>query len=206
MPPTLATALEFNPARLQARGSRLLPILGLLGSPLVLFAAVIAGRTSHLGHDRVVGLLGLLYLAGWACSLLQMNRSGVFGVSRGARLALTVEGALLALAMLFSMQEVVYGDWSRMPAPLLDLAWPLSHTWMLACGWFVARAGRWRGWVRWVPLLVGLKIPMLALLSVAGSPGAQIIPVTWSAVLLATMAAVQLSRGAAHDPAVVSHR
>lgn len=49
------------------------------------------------------------------------------------------------MAFLFSMEEFIYGNIETMPLPVLDAAWPLSHTFMLVTGVAVIRSGKWKG-------------------------------------------------------------
>jgi hypothetical protein len=157
-----------RPARgAAAAGPPLLGTLGILASPMLLAQGALAA-SGWAGAGSVGGALGLVYLGGWGASLVGMRRLGVIGATGGGRAAYGVQLALLAAAALFSVQETVYGGPDRVPFPLLDLAWPLGHTFMLVTGAAVLRAGAWRGWRRYAPLLCGLKIPLLVALVAAG--------------------------------------
>src|SRR4030095_9431845 len=70
---------------------------------------------------------------------------------------------------LFSLEEIAFGSFERMPIQVLDLAWPLSHTFMLVTGGLAIGAGVWRGWRRIAPFLPGLQIPMLFALMALGA-------------------------------------
>jgi hypothetical protein len=202
----VATSLTAGrPAADHPSSTHLLGTLGMLASPLVLLQALLPTDGSA-GQARLVGLMGLVYLAGWAASLVGLRRLGALGDGAGAPAVLGVQLALVALAALFSLQEIVYGGMDRMPLPILDLAWPLGHTVMLATGAAVLRAGRWRGWRAWSVLAPGLKMPILVALAAAGVPAPMgmrgvpgLVAVAWAAAALLLLGWAVRTGGAARD-------
>lgn len=159
---TLAPADRWSP--------RTLGTLAMLGSPMLLLSVVFPTVGATRAQGAAAGLLGLLYLLGWGCALVAIRQLGAMGSGAAARRVWWVQMALLAGALAFSVEETLAGGFARAPFPLLDVCWPLAHTFLLVTGAVVARAGVWRGWRRWAVLVPGFKIPMLALLVAAGLP------------------------------------
>lgn len=144
--------------------------LAMLGSPLLVLSLVFPATGASRVQGTLAGLLGLFYLLGWGCALVALRRLGVMGDGAGARRVWAVQAALLAGALAFSVEETLAGGFARAPFPLLDVCWPLAHTFLLVTGTVVARAGVWRGWRRWAVLAPGFKIPLLVVLVAAGLP------------------------------------
>src|SRR5687768_597278 len=161
-----SSPITLSPVRPAAPGVRTLGTLGMVGSPLLLGYGLYAlGAGAANLNGPYMGAAGLAYLGGWACSLVGAWRLGAMGRSFPARVALFAQLTLLLVASAFSVQELVYGSPERIPYPILDLAWPLGHTFMLVTGACVLRARRWTGWRRWPVLLCGFKIPLLVVAS-----------------------------------------
>lgn len=153
--------------------NRFLGTVGMLASPMMLAEMLIFGFKQH-GSNRVIGILGVIYTVGWICSALAMRRSRVTGDNRLSRGAFVIQLAGLLLALLWSLQEIIYSgiDMSGLFYRVTDAAWPLSHLLMLAIGILTLRARVWEGWRRFTPLLVGLALPAaVAAALVAGEAG-----------------------------------
>jgi len=182
--------IPLSPARPSPPGVRTLGTLGMIGSPLLLAYGLYALGTGATNlNGPYMGAAGLAYLGGWACSLVGARRLGALGRSFPARVALAAQFTLLLAAAAFSVQELGYGTPERIPYPILDLAWPLSHTFMFVTGAFVLRSRRWVGWRRWPALLCGFKIPLLVVASAASGGGvpprpAQVVAFAWGALTL----------------------
>jgi hypothetical protein len=178
--------LPQTPAE-RAWSVRRLGALAMLAAPM-LFVEVIMFVTSDdpNRNSPLVGVAGLLYLAGWICSLVALRRLGVLGTSVAGRIVYWVQITLVVAAALFSAQELLYGAAERLPFPVLDLAWPLTHTFMLVTGGVAIGSGVWKGWRRFAPFLPGLKIPLLLTLMALGVGNAQglagDIQATWASV------------------------
>ena len=106
-------------------------------------------------------LICVAYIAGFACSAVGMRRLRVTGRGRGAATVFGLQMTGLALAAGQQAHDLLgtrpFGDAAYM---VTDMAWPLSHVFMIVVGVAVLRAGVWRGWRRWVPLACGLVLPL----------------------------------------------
>lgn len=126
-----------------------------------------AGRIGDVG--------GLAFQAGVFGLVTVMLATGATGVSRGARAMLRVELVLLGLASLWSLLHAVLPAGMQDAAWLvvLDAFWPLSMIGMFVIGVKVAFAGRWRGALRWWPLVAEswafVTLPAMAAFGEAGS-------------------------------------
>ena len=141
--------------------NRSLGTLGMLASPMMLAEMLIFGFKQH-GSNRVIGVLGVIYIVGWICSAVGMRRSRVTGDNALSKGVFVLQFVGLLLAFLWSLQEIIYSgiDMSGVFYRVTDAAWPLSHLLMLPVGIVTLRAGVWEGWRRFAPLLVGLALPV----------------------------------------------
>jgi uncharacterized membrane protein YhdT len=150
--------------------NRLLGSLGMLAAPMMLAEMKIFGFKQH-GSNRVIGVLGMIYVSGWMCTAVGMRRRSATGacpLNKGV-FAIQIVGLLLALS--WSLQQIIYPDISMSGIffRVTDAAWPLSHLLMVVVGVLTLRAGVWTGWRRFAPFLVGLALPAgIAAASVAG--------------------------------------
>ena len=146
---------------------RLLGLLGMLAAPATL--PFIWNQPSRTDPGDI--LLLLAYLAGWTCSAVAMRRLRVTGSGRGARVVFGIQILGLPLAACQQLQDLStsrpLGDAFYMAS---DVAWPLSHLFMLVIFVAVWRARVWTGWRRWVPLACGLAVPATLASAVAGLP------------------------------------
>jgi hypothetical protein len=106
------------------------------------------------------GLFGFIYMIGWICSIVAFHRMKIFGKTRWAKIAVTVQLVLLTLAQVWNVWVMIGPDYSNVLFRVLDACWPLSNVWMLAIGITAVRAGRLQGWKRFVPLFAGLWFPI----------------------------------------------
>ncbi|MEV4398636.1 hypothetical protein [Nonomuraea sp. NPDC049607] len=105
--------------------------------------------------ERVGDLTGLLFQLGIFALLAVQIRTRATGTSRLARVMLKVELVLLGLAAVWSLLHGVLPD-SAQDGPVmqaLDVFWPVSMLGMMAIGIKIAFTGRWRGSLRWWPLI-----------------------------------------------------
>ena len=140
-------------------------------------AAVWAIAIAALGVDPVASPLPLLafgvtsgaFQVGLLALLRVFRASDALGAGRVARTALSIEMALVGLAICSTIADAVgVSDLSHPGWQALDAAWPLSMLGMLLLGIRVAIAGRWRGPHRAWPLVAEswapVVIPVVAVL------------------------------------------
>jgi hypothetical protein len=143
---------------------RLLGTLGMIGSPMLLIEGILYGLLAAEANrnNQVVGVLEIIYLGGWACSMIGMHRLRALGESLPGKVVFVVQLTGLMLAAAFAVGDIVSPnrDQGTLLFRVTDAAWPLSHLFMLVLGGFLIYAGAWRGWRRFAPLLCGLALPL----------------------------------------------
>lgn len=141
--------------------NRLLGTLGMSAAPMMLVEMLIFGLTQH-GSNRVIGVLCVIYIAGWVCSAIGLRRTRATGDAALSKGVFVLQLAGLFLALLWALQQIIYPsiDMNSMFFRVTDAAWPLSHLFMLVVGVLTLREGVWEGWRRFAPLLVGLALPV----------------------------------------------
>ncbi|XVQ82133.1 hypothetical protein ACQP2K_25085 [Microbispora siamensis] len=170
-----ATPVPAGPAPITVGGIRRL-VLGLAAGTLIwavtifLFdpsASGTAGRIGDLGGLAFqIGLFGLLHV---------QSRTGAAGTSRGAVIMLRIEAVLLALASVWSLLHAILPEAAGdgLLLGVLDLFWPLSMLGMFVISVKLLVARRWRGLLRWWPLVAGswgvVTVPAYALVGDAAS-------------------------------------
>jgi hypothetical protein len=103
---------------------------------------------------RITDLTGLAFQLGVMALLSVKMRTHALGPSRKARIGLQGELVLLSLASIWSLlHAIVPATVDSTPLGILDVFWPLSMLGMFAIGIRVAITARWRGALRWWPLV-----------------------------------------------------
>lgn len=157
-------------------GPRLLGTAGVIAAPMMAVDGVYHyfWQVTREQSTPVIGLIGIIYIAGWICSSIGMRRLGVVGSGAWGGVVFVVQMLGLILAGALSIHEIV--GFSSLEgtafAAVTDTAWPLSHLFMLVVGGFVVRAGVWKGWRRAAPFVCGLALPSLFAAMAAGVPAA----------------------------------
>jgi hypothetical protein len=142
--------------------TRLLGTIGVLASPMLLIESARSGFDTP-ALDRVNAVLGLVFLVGWACSMIGLSYHRAMGMGARGIWIIAVQGVGLVLAALQQIQDLMFRHPNTESAlyQVANTAWPLSVLFMLVVGGVVARARVWSGWRRWSPLLCGISLPLL---------------------------------------------
>ena len=129
-------------------------------------------QISNVKSTPMIGLLGIIYIAGWMCTAVGMRWLGVTGKGRSSTVVYVVQMIGLALAGAFSLQEIFRFEFLEESSfsSFTDAAWPLSHLFMLVIGGLVVNAGVWKGWRRAAPFVCGLALPSFFAAMAAGVP------------------------------------
>jgi len=153
--------------------TRLLGILGMVGAPMLLMEGIYTGFQRQ-ETDQLIGVLGLVYTIGWFCSLIGLRRLNATGSRAIGKGILVVQLVGVALAIGWALIYVANPNPNKesLVYTITDLAWPLSHVFMLVVGIAALVAGRLRGWQRFTPLLCGLALPVAIIAGIAGGESA----------------------------------
>ena len=137
----------------------LLGTLGMLASPAMLLVALAEGFDPQREPTTAGSLLRLVFLAGWASSVVGLRQLRAGG--RAGQVTLAVQLAGLALAASQELQDLLIDTPNRQGAPYVvaDAAWPLSVLFMIVNGVLTARARVLAGWKRLAPVFCGLALP-----------------------------------------------
>ncbi len=144
--------------------NRTLGTLGFLGAHYMLLAPLLPMRYPALAQSAFDGLLGLAFMLSWMGSLLGLMRLQATGQSTFGHWILRANLVTLTLANVWNIYQAIAPNANTLVYRLLDLFWPISMGMMLLVGIAVARVGKLGGWRRYVPLAVGLWLPLTALL------------------------------------------
>jgi hypothetical protein len=127
--------------------------LGLTVGTLAWAASIFAFSTVNEGApERIGDLTGLAFQLGLFCLLAVQFRTRATGAST---VLLKVEAVILGIASLWSLLHGVLpsnlqdATWML----VMDICWPLSMLGMMVIAIKIALAGRWRGALRWWPLV-----------------------------------------------------
>lgn len=163
--------------------NRILGVIALLGSPMLLIEYALYRFEQH-DTTQLVAVLSLLYTIGWICSMIGMYRLRATGHHLIGRGIIAVQIVLLALAALWALLYIpdATPNQGSIFYQVTDVAWPLSHVFMLVTGIAAAVAGVFKGWHRYAALLAGLSLIGSILVSlIAGETAGSV----WFAVVTA---------------------
>jgi hypothetical protein len=133
-------------------------------------------------HDmRLAGLMGIPYVIGWMACIWALYRMEAAGSSRWGRGILGVSLFLLCMANGWNIYAAIDPKASSLLYRILDICWPASNVFMIVVGVAVIRANVLSGWRRYVPLAVGLWLPLTAISSVAIGHNS-LVALTFSAI------------------------
>jgi hypothetical protein len=127
--------------------------LGLTAGTLAWAASIFAFTTVTEGvPERIGDLTGLAFQLGVFCLLAIQYKTRATGKST---VLLKVEAVILGIASVWSLLHGVFPSNLQDAASLvpMDICWPLSMIGMAVIAVKIAVAGRWRGILRWWPLV-----------------------------------------------------
>jgi hypothetical protein len=127
--------------------------LGLTAGTLAWAASIFAFTTVTEGvPERIGDLTGLAFQLGVFCLLAIQYKTRATGTST---VLLKVEAVILGIASVWSLLHGVFPSNLQDAAWLvpMDICWPLSMIGMAVIAVKIAKAGRWRGILRWWPLV-----------------------------------------------------
>jgi hypothetical protein len=131
--------------------TRTLGILGLIGAPFLLIDTANNGFALDQSSG-ISGLLNFLYTTGWMCSVIALKRFG--------KIVFWVQISCLVLADCWNIYEWMQPRAETTLYFILDAFWPIGNLCMLVSGITIAAQGVLKGWRRYVPLAVGLWLPI----------------------------------------------
>lgn len=163
---------------------RLLGTVGMIGAPFLMLEGVSHYFLNISGSSPLGGFLELFYLGGWIASVIGLGMLQATGRGKAGKTILGLQLLGLTLATIFSLFNIFLPDLNpdSVIFQITDLAWPLSHTFMLVVGSAALITKRLSGWTRFAPLACGLAVPLLmAVMMIGGEQVALLFfgPYTW---------------------------
>ncbi|MFI6299385.1 hypothetical protein ACIBEJ_47880 [Nonomuraea sp. NPDC050790] len=153
-----------DPARARIAG-----LLLAIGSTAWAIGTVIVGEKIQEGIQTLDTITGMLFVVGLFAFVQTVltTRGAGDGWARIIPVGLL---ALLAGAFVLNALSFGYATHGDFPLPLmiLDACWPLSQLGMLVLGIVIAARGRYRGALRWLPLLAGMWFPVTMVAQIFG--------------------------------------
>ncbi|MCW0213954.1 MAG: hypothetical protein OJJ54_11385 [Pseudonocardia sp.] len=140
---------------------RLAGLLLAAGAAAWAVGTVIVGDRIQEGIHALDTITGMAFLVGVAALALLVLATRATGAGKGRALPVVLL-VVLAGAFVLNAASFGYATHDEFPAPLmiLDACWPLGQLLLLVLGVAVAVVGRYRGLLRWQPLLCGLWFPV----------------------------------------------
>jgi hypothetical protein len=164
---------------------RYLGWMALLGAPFLFITYLVFGESLDKQKTALDGLFSLFYITGWICSILGLWQAEATGTKRWGRIVLLIQLLFLTLANVSNLMLATQLGITTKLYFVLDLFWPISNIWMLATGISIITAKRLEGFSRYMPLLVGLWLPLTVLAMVVAGNN---IMVTWISGLYSAIA------------------
>ncbi|WP_283135378.1 hypothetical protein [Rhizohabitans arisaemae] len=164
-----------HPVTVRPQSIRTAGVLLAVGATAWAAGTVIVGEKIKEGIQTLDTVTGMMFMTGIFAFVWT-----VF-VTRGTgdRLGRVIPAGLLIVApcaFLLNLFSFGYATHDEFPLPLmiLDVSWPLGMAGMLVQGIAVAVVGRYRGWLRWLPLLGGLWFPVSMVSDILGGSNVSI--------------------------------
>ncbi|WP_188816039.1 hypothetical protein [Hymenobacter cavernae] len=145
--------------------NKTLGTLGMLGAPFLALAMLWSSFWGKhwLNPSYLDGVLCLVYISAWMCSMLGLVQLRATGESRFGRGVLYLIFSTLTLANCWNTYHAIHPNAWTLLYRALDAFWPISNLVMLVVGITIAHTKGLPGWRRYVPLAVGLWLPSVAL-------------------------------------------
>ena len=142
--------------------NKILGFFGLMGAPWLYLGMTAEEQFAALKGTWFTGAWELLYITGWICSIVALQRMKATGESRFGKGVLWVLLASLIIADISNVLLMIIQHHQPAWWYFLDAFWPISNLIMLVVGIVVVKANVLQGWKRFVPLVVGCWFPLAA--------------------------------------------
>ncbi len=172
--------------------NRLLGTIAMICAPAMLVEVLVLGEQEN---NVVIGIASMVFMAGWICSNIGMQRMRAAGTGTWGRAVLLIQLVGLVLAFIFGFIEATaLLDENNVVFIVTNAAWPLSMLWMIVVGITVIVARRLSSWQRFVPLLCPFWLPIALFLGAAfGDAAGGIVGFGYAAVLWGLLGYIVLS-------------
>ncbi len=185
--------------------NKFLGAIALIGAPFLFIGYMVEESNKHLSDSWFTGMWGFIYISAWMFSIVALQKARATGESRFGRIILWVVMTTLSIANISNIYQWVMPDNKPWFFFYIDLCWPLSNVLMLVVGITVIAAKRLDGWRRFIPLIVGLWLPVAigSLVILGRTPFSLMIGATYSLIAWALLA---IMVGTTPERIMVRHR
>jgi hypothetical protein len=139
---------------------KFLGLIAMLSSPFLWIETYLYRQAMH--DTSLTGVSDLIYMIGWSCSIIALMKLGAAGENRRGKTILVIQLTLLSIANIWNIWVIIDPLNQTTLFIILDKFWPISNLFMLVTGIAVVVAKKLDGFSRFVPLTVGLWLPISA--------------------------------------------
>ena len=139
---------------------RLAGIIAIVGAPFLFLDFLMYNMDGKNESTSLSGVFNLIYISAWMCSIVGLWKARATGYNKWGRIVLIIQLVFLSLANCWNIYVIIDPGANTVLYQTLDFFWPISNLWMLATGITVLSAKVFKGWHRFVPLIVGLWLPI----------------------------------------------
>ena len=111
------------------------------------------------GVTSTGGLCGLIYMTGWACTIVALIRLNATGAGNKNKMILYILLGTLTIAQAWNIWTIADPQNPNPLYAIMDFFWPLSNITLLVAGIIIAVKGVLRGWQRYIVLIAGSWLP-----------------------------------------------
>lgn len=137
---------------------RVLGIIALACAPFLFIDFLINGLNQN--NSWTIAVFDMVYLTGWMCSIIGLYQIKAAGAGIVAKLILWMQMLLLSVAQLSSFLAILNIQTAHAWSNISDLFWPVCNLFMLVTGAAIIKAKVLVGWKKYVPLFMGLWLPV----------------------------------------------
>lgn len=139
---------------------RLAGMLAILGAPFLFVDFLAYNMNGANESTSLSGVFNLIYISAWMCSIVGLWKARATGYNKWGRIVLIIQLVFLSLANCWNIYVIMDPGAETVLYRVLDFFWPISNLWMLVTGITVVTAKVLNGWMRFIPLVVGLWLPV----------------------------------------------
>ena len=140
--------------------TRTLGLIGMISSPFLAIDFFASGIFDNYQPTSLSGVFNLIYMTGWLCCIVALYRLRATGNISFGRGVLITQMILLSLGETWNLYAIIEPTANTILFRILDWFWPISNSFMFVTGLSVIAGKRLQGWRRYMPLVVGLWLPI----------------------------------------------
>ena len=138
---------------------KLIGLIAMLSSPFLAVDLLIHGSFDKYNPTSLGGLFSFIYMTGWFLCVLILY--GMHATSpKGVRTVFIIQIIFLCVAEVWNVYATIEPKASSIVFRITDVFWPISNAFMLVTGLTIVFAKKIIGWQRYIPLVVGLWLPI----------------------------------------------